>query len=74
LIEDVASVVDDQLGRDFIGEFEAILYYHKWLETFRREGAPVDRLTAFRKSLTQYGSDTYGSSFCKALMAYYDSV
>lgn len=74
LIEEVASAVDDQLGKNFIGEYEAIAYYHKWLETFSRKGARVGALTAFRKSLTQYGSDTYGNAFCKALISYYESA
>ncbi|MGC2224573.1 MAG: hypothetical protein WA624_20575 [Methylocella sp.] len=75
VIENVATAMDQQLSTEFIGEYEAIAFYHSWMQIPRRDRIRNNSGTdSFRKALTRTFSETYGEGFCDSLIAFYRSA
>lgn len=73
LIEQSASAIDAHLHRDFIGEFEALLFYHRWRNiprSGRHSSLPEER--ALSRSLAiKLTQSPPGRDFCKELIDFY---
>lgn len=75
LLFDVAADVDIFLLGNFIGEFEYLLEYHRWLSKKRTDSerrVTVER--AFAKCLGGIRAKAPGINYSRELIAYYDSL
>lgn len=72
LVELVARAVDGHLSNEFIGEFESILFYHKWKATPRKgPAASLSEARALQKALGQAFGSPPSQQFCQDLIAFY---
>ena len=69
----IVSDVDAYLLDNHIGEFQAIVAYHKNYGTYSKLATDADRVAAFKKN---YGAtdQSIGKEFCKGVVAYYKSL
>lgn len=72
LFYDIAFEVDEYLLDNHIGEFQAILAYHKNFDTYKNLFLK-ERINLFKQ---EYGKidQQIGKVFCKGLIEYYDSI
>ena len=69
----IVSDVDAYLLDNHIGEFQAIVAYHKNYGTYSKLATDTDRVAAFKK---YYGAidQSIGKEFCKGVVAYYKKM
>jgi hypothetical protein len=70
----IARAIDHQLLSGHIGEYEALLYYHRIQEPFGVNHSTADRAFILRKQLGREGEPPAGKSFYQNLVKYYDSL
>lgn len=69
----IVNDVDSFLLNRHIGEFQAIVAYHKYSESFSKLASDVERIAAFKR---YYGTQdqAIGKEFCRGLIAYYKGL
>jgi hypothetical protein len=74
VIEDAAKAIDAHLRADHIGEFESLLFYHKWqMKDKRTRCKGLTEPRALSKAFGERYSDPPGVPFCEQLITYYQS-
>lgn len=69
-----AVEIDKHLNANHIGEFEAILFYHKMYPSLNKKIHSNERAQLFKKKLGQFGDAPPSKEFCKDLVIYYEKL
>jgi hypothetical protein len=70
----LAKAIDAHLHEFHIGEYQALVFYHRLYPELRKDLHPSMRAMALKKRLGGFGATSAGKEFCKGLVAYYESL
>lgn len=75
LIGKVAHGIDHHLGKGFIGEYEALAFYHSWKDSpDSKLAGPKGKPRLLSKALGEHLGYTYGKDFCGQLIEFYSKA
>ncbi len=74
IIWKIVKAVDEHLSYSHIGEYQALLFYHKIYPTLNHSCHPHNRAMDLKKQIGRFGTTSAGKEYCKGLVNYYESL